>query len=1080
MGLRRRVSVLLLLLLLLQTVLPAFAQSTSLGNQAVNADDLGTLIQGQVSEKALAGGQAHLYHIALQASQFLHIEVNQKGIDVVAVLYSPSGQKLVEIDGPTGNQGKEIVYYISETAGDYRLEIRSLESDAPQGRYEAKIVELRAASEKDKFRISAEKLYAEAEALVSQGTAASIQQAIEKYQASLVQWRLYGDKKEIAATLNSLGLALGFFDGSKALEAYTEASRLFEEIGEKRRYSRVQHNIGLLYKVSEPRKALGYFKTALETFRAIDDRLAQPVALNNVGECYMYLSEYQAALDAFEPALALFREQNNVRDVALVLASMGVIYGIFNDTEREKDYYEQSLALRTSINDRRGQSNALNNLAFVYFKQGDMTKALEFYEQALAIRRALGVKREEAITLRNMGTVYRSLGQTQKALEAYQTSLTILQASNDLIWSGRTLGSTGIVYMDMGDNARAREAFQKALTLSQTTGSRTDEVQMLYYLALIDRNEGNFAEAENKIKTALTHAESLRSTLFNAERRSGYFASVQKFFELYVDVLMQQNKQQPNAKFDVAAFQVNERSRARSLLELLNESQANIRQGVTPDLLEKERSLQEKYNLKTSALTRLFTTKNTEAQAVTLRREIDELKREYERVQAEIRANSPRYAALTQPQPLTLAEIQQQVLDDDTLLLEYSLGEKRSYLWLIGKKSFQTFELPERAKIETQAQRFYELLTARNKRVKFETVDEKNVRVEEADKDFPAVAAALSQIVLAPVAKQLGNKRLLIVADGALQYVPFAALPKPFIETSANKQNDAEKINPQMAVNHEIVTLPSVSTLALLRRELKNRQPAPKALAVLADPVFDEEDERLKAMLAKNSAQPKSNVVAVSRKSKSNLDIKRAVDDMDSDSDDFSLPRLIFTRQEANAIAGLTPSNQRKAMLDFAASRNAAFDANLSQYRIVHFATHSFINNQHPDLSGIALSLFDENGKEQDGFLRMGDVYNLKLPADLVVLSGCRTGLGKEIRGEGLVGLTRGFMYAGAARVAVSLWDVNDEATSELMTRFYRAMLKDKLSSAAALRQAQVSMMKDKRWSNPYYWAAFILQGEPK
>ncbi|HXG65462.1 MAG TPA: CHAT domain-containing protein, partial [Blastocatellia bacterium] len=192
------------------------------------------------------------------------------------------------------------------------------------------------------------------------------------------------------------------------------------------------------------------------------------------------------------------------------------------------------------------------------------------------------------------------------------------------------------------------------------------------------------------------------------------------------------------------------------------------------------------------------------------------------------------------------------------------------------------------------------------------------------------------------------------------------------------------------------------------------------------------------------------------------------------------MPRLPFTRREAEAIAALAPATARKVALDFDASRHTALSPELGQYRYVHFATHGFLNTRHPELSGLVLSLVDEEGRDQSGFLRLRDIYNLRLPAELVVLSGCRTGLGKEVRGEGLVGLTRGFMYAGAARVLVSLWDVGDESTAELMARFYRGLLKEGQSAAAALRAAQVSMWKEKRWQAPYYWAAFVLQGEPK
>ena len=193
------------------------------------------------------------------------------------------------------------------------------------------------------------------------------------------------------------------------------------------------------------------------------------------------------------------------------------------------------------------------------------------------------------------------------------------------------------------------------------------------------------------------------------------------------------------------------------------------------------------------------------------------------------------------------------------------------------------------------------------------------------------------------------------------------------------------------------------------------------------------------------------------------------------------MPRLPFTRKEAQTILSLVHADQRFVALDFAANQTAATSDKLSQYRFVHFATHGLLNSKRPELSGIVLSLFNEEGAEQDGFLRANEVYNLNLPAELVVLSGCQTGLGKDVRGEGLVGLTRGFMYAGAARVLVSLWEVDDEATSELMGRLYRGMLgKRRLTPAAALREAQISLWRDKPWGSPYYWAAFTLQGEPR
>jgi CHAT domain-containing protein len=405
--------------------------------------------------------------------------------------------------------------------------------------------------------------------------------------------------------------------------------------------------------------------------------------------------------------------------------------------------------------------------------------------------------------------------------------------------------------------------------------------------------------------------------------------------------------------------------------------------------------------------------------------------------------------------PLTLKDIQTKVLDKETLLLEYSLGEERSFLWAITQDSITTFELPNRQEVETAARRLYELVTERNRVVKDETLTQRRLRLARSDDEYQRAASVLSNMLLQPAAAQLKDKRLLFVSDGVLQYVPFAALPAP-AETTAYRP---------LILDHEIINLPSASVMAVLREETAGRSRAPKTLAVLADPVFQTDDPRIGKA---GSVGSENNGVAA--------EANRSAKESGLD----SFVRLRFTRQEANEITRLVPADKRLEALDFAASRISATSAALDQYQIVHFATHGLINNRHPELSGIVLSLVDEKGQSQNGFLRLYEIYNLKLNADLVVLSACQTAVGQDIRGEGLLGLTRGFMYAGAPRVVATLWQVDDRATSELMKRFYQKMLGEGLRPAAALKAAQVSMQADKRWSSPHFWAAFTVQGEWK
>ena len=399
------------------------------------------------------------------------------------------------------------------------------------------------------------------------------------------------------------------------------------------------------------------------------------------------------------------------------------------------------------------------------------------------------------------------------------------------------------------------------------------------------------------------------------------------------------------------------------------------------------------------------------------------------------------------------------MLDADTSLLEYSLGDERSYLWLVTQSSILSYELPKRADIEAAARRVYEMLTARQQAVG-RPVAERFKRIAKADAEFQMASMALSKMLLGPVSPHLRTKRLLIVADGALQFVPFAALP---VSTSLKNASP-------LMFEHEIVSLPSASALSVLRRDTAGREHAGKAIAVLADPVFDREDPRLR--LREESKQP------ALKKSLGTTALERAMRDVELLDSRGNLARLPFSREEADAILAVAPKGQAFKAVDFKATKAILESPEISQSGIVHFATHALLNSKHPELSGIVLSLVDEQGRAQDGFLRLHDIYNLDLSAELVVLSACQTALGKEVKGEGLLGLTRGFMYSGARQVVASLWKVDDSVTAEFMRGFYEGIFRRGLKPAAALRAAQIEMRKKRQWRSPYYWAAFVLQGE--
>lgn len=894
------------------------------------------------------------------------------------------------------------------------------------------------------------------------------QQALEYFEQALSLKRQLGDRLEEAETLVNIGAsyqALG--DQQKMLEYNDRALPLLRLIGNREGEAAVLNNNGYAYfKLGELQKALECYGQSVSILRLIGHRSGEGYVLDNMGQAYRVLGDSQKALQCYEQALEIRRAIADRPGQATTHHNIGMVYMTMGELERSLQYFEQALLLQPEVGDRRDQATTLDMIGKVYLSLGEPRKALDYHSQSLSIRRAVGDRYGEAKALANIGGAYYELGELEKALDYGEQSLKLTRIVGDRTQEAATLHTIGSTYSKLRQTDKAIEYYTQSLTLSRAVGFQSQEATTLLSIARLEGDRGNLPEARRQLEAALNIIESTRAKVASPSLRSTYLAAKQDYYTFYVDLLMQMHRGQPSSGYDAAALQVSERARARSLLEILTESRVDIRQNVDPELLKRERSLQQQLNTKSEGLTKLLGGKHTKEQETAARKEVDGILTSYQDVEAQIRARSPRYAELTQPQPLSLKEIQQ-VLDDDTLLLEYKLGEQRSYLWAVTPTAITSFELPKRSEIEAITRQVYEALTARNKTVKFEQQEKTQARIAQADTQYVKDSALLSEIVLGPVAKQLAGKRLLIVSDGALQYVPFGALPAPHAQRNRSERSQLAPL----VVNHEIVSLPSASVLALLRRESADRQRGAKTLAVVADPVFQVDDQRVQERHVKNQATESSNNGSAVRGLESEL-LQSA-----RDIGELEFRRLPHSRQEAEWIAASTPKNMRREWLDFDANRAMATGADLSNYRIIHFATHGFLNSQHPELSGIVLSLVDEEGKPQDGFLRLHEIYNLKLGADLVVLSACRTALGKEIKGEGLVGLTRGFMYAGAPRVVASLWAVDDETTAELMKRLYDAMLIKRQRPAAALRAAQAGIWKDKRLP-PYYWAAFVLQGE--
>jgi CHAT domain-containing protein/tetratricopeptide (TPR) repeat protein len=1095
---------------------------------------------GKTIERQLAGGQSHEYQFTLREAQYARISVEQHTINVAVTVFGPDGKEVFK--GDAWHIGTaEPAELVADMTGVYRLRVSAPQAKAPIGRYEISLRELETATERDKSRVAATRATAQAAMLSAMETREAQLQAVGSYEVALAHWQTAGDLFEQARTLYSIGLlyimigdrqkaldyttravpvaqaardsraeawALGaigqvydyFDDKRKAVEYYDQALPLMQAANDRLGEGNAYNQLGTAYlRLGEKRKAVGYLEQAMQIFGEVQDRYRQAIVANNIGVAYDDLGEYQRALERDQEALAMRRELEWSNGEALTLSNMGLVYLNLGEYQKALDALRAALDINRSLDNRRNAAVNLNNIAKVYASLGDRPRALRFFEEATEMLRAVKDQWGLTHTLNSLGEIYAESGDYRTSLTFHDEALSFARAVGDPDTEAAALNSIGNSYAKLGDRDTAREQFERALAvhrkagnqrllagtlrnlsalhrdsheyqrameyldeafnISRTIHDRNGEAAALAELSRLERDRGNLPAARERAEEALSAFEHLRSGVISPQLRASLFASVHQLQELNLQVLMRLHAERPEDGFGAAALLATERGRARSLLELLTESGTEIRNGVDATLLGRERELERLISGKAEQQTRLLNGIHTDAEAVAMEKELNALATELDQVQSRIRETSPQYAALTRPVPLDLKDIRAKVLDEDTVLLEYALGADKSFLWAVTLQSADIFELPSRAEIESAAKRVYELVMARNQKLQNETPAARTARVRQADEAFLAAATRVSNMLLGPAVARIGNKRLLIVAEGVLQYLPFAALPEP-VPDAAGVANQSPLI-----ANHEIVTVPSASVVAVLRRETAGRKQAPKTLAVLADPVFSADDARV--------AQQKNNTSAAAKDTAPPDAIQSATD---LGLQDFV--RLRFSRNEADEIVRLAPGQAILKALDFDASRDMVLNTDLGQYRIVHFATHSLLNNEHPELSGVVLSLVDRSGRPQNGFLRLYDIYNLRLASDLVVLSACQTALGGEIKGEGLIGLTRGFLYAGVPRVVASLWQIDDRTSAEMMKRFYQGMLARGERPAAALRAAQVAMWRTKGWEAPYYWAAFMLQGE--
>lgn len=976
---------------------------------------------------AMSGGERAWFSIDVPANHAARIIIQQQGIDV-GVLLRRRGETVPAhgLDFVAGIAGEERLYpAIADRDATWEIRVSASLPKAAQADYTI-AAEIVPATDHDRVIAAARATYynASEESWIGDGPA---YRRAERLYAAAADAAIAADDIALAAesVYQRARMFDQFGDTPNAILEQRRALDLYRSIGPHPYEARVLNRLGdLSRKVGAVTDSERYFQQALPIAQAMKDAVAIADILNNSGLLLLATGRPEEAIVQLDSALPLAREVNSANVEGALLNNLAESYRRLGMYDKAIEMTLDSMPVIARLNLPRRAARTLYMLAGAYFENGDRAQAEDAIHKSLAQYQQAADQAGYADALALSARMLYAAGETDQALATFARVRPMLQQAQSRFAEASMLAMWAETDVDRGDTATAQVKLTDAIALSRAIANPYTEIKAHYLRAVAFQKDHQLDEAIGSIKLVVDRVEAMRGSIGRSDLRTSYLAAVRSYYDLYVDLLQQRGDA-------AAAFEVSERARARGLLEGLAESAAKIDKGVDKTLLARQRAIQRDLNAKEAYRAEVALRDGEQSQAArAVGLEVEKLLEQWTSIRAQIRTASPAYAALQQPQPITVKTLQASLLDANTALVAYHLGAQHSYAWVIDRDSVTVQSLPAMDAIDPVARRYHEALS--------QDVDSLSApERDKAGRSARAAGQALSALVWKPIEARVKGRRVLIVADRALHYVPFAALP-----TSSGQP---------LLASHEVVYLPSASVLATLRTSSRPVS-LTASTAVFADPVFSKNDPRL-ATSRDSSAFPRSRT------------------------DDGGLyGRLRFSRREADAITERAPGAFEA--LDFSAAKSAVTSKNLHQYRILHFATHGSLNTEHPELSGLVFSLFDRNGKPIDGFLRLHEIYNLDLDADLVVLSACRTALGREVHGEGLIGLTRGFMYAGASRVVSSVWNVDDRASALLMSRFYDAMRTRKLTAAAALRDAQLSLLNDPRWANPHYWAAFGLQGE--
>jgi CHAT domain-containing protein len=831
------------------------------------------------------------------------------------------------------------------------------------------------------------------------------------------------------------GLAL-----TTALEALTLLQPTDDKAGVARAYYQIARCHHALSNLTE---ATSNYQEALKLFQDLHNSGDQAETLIMLAYVEQRKAEWLNAIAYYDQAQTLI--QNDPARLARIASGMADLFNENGLPEQALVQYQRALDYFREAGDQYAVNRMIMFLGYTKFLDQKYPEALANLQEALATFEPYSLSAAQCHEY--LGRVYLALKDYPAALEHLQPVLSFYERTRNVTEAEGVRLFIAQVYEAQGSFALARSRYLQALSVFRRFQDRISEAGAYFALGRLELKAGHLPEAETYLKQSIDTTEYLRSVSVGRDVTTGYSASVHDRYQAYITCLLRRSKLEAAADLSEQAFQASELSRGRALFELLRDTQTNLLAGVDPHLAEREKTLRQAISAKMNYRLDLLATKYKQSELSAVENSLERLHAEHQQLYQQLRNLNPAYGQITQPSVWPLQQIQQEVIDDDqTALVEYFLADEASYVWVVTRNDIKFTELAGEDTITKAVQNAHRLLAAQPK-----------------DVDATGLSKALEDVaalVINPIADQLSARRIIIVADGALHYLPFQALPLP-----SDKQ--------PLIASREIVNAPSASILGQLRQEKLKRTTPENVVAAFGYPAFPSNYAELRG----NSSG--GDLIATVKSDRSDVwsSAMRDIEVSGSAQDLATIQPLIHTREELAKLREVAGPASFFAT-GFSASRETLEHTDLAKYAILHFATHGVLDPKSPEKSGFLLSTVGTDGRPQNGFITLQDVYKLQAPVSLVVLSACSTGLGKDVRGEGLISVTRGFMYAGASSVAATLWNVNDDATAELMKHFYTNMLQEGMTPAAALSAAQNRIRQQPQWRSPHYWAAFTLQGE--